>query len=216
METVRRDPEKTRCLAFIARSLLAEPGFADQREYLSRWLASLTVRAGRDYLYFDRVADARQSFLSAFRMSAGWKPLGGVSRVDGAGAAAQSGRSDRRMKVLYFCEGYTDIRFVVGLSEICDLTMAIPERHLHESGLADRLAESAAQRARRCDRRRPAGVPVAVDRCICSRKLRSFDVVLSQEMGRGSLNATALGKALRVPVVLLSRHLARGVFPLPS
>jgi hypothetical protein len=35
------------------------------------------VRAGRDYLYFDRVADARRSFLSAFMMSAGWKPLAG-------------------------------------------------------------------------------------------------------------------------------------------
>ena len=34
------------------------------------------------------------------------------------------------------------------------------------------------------------------------RTLRSFDVVLSQEMGRGSLNATAVGKALRTPVVL--------------
>jgi glycosyltransferase involved in cell wall biosynthesis len=77
METVRRDPEKTRCLAFIARALLAEPEYAEEREYLSRWLALLTVRAGRDYLYFDRVADARQSFLSAFRMSAGWKPLAG-------------------------------------------------------------------------------------------------------------------------------------------
>ena len=77
METVRRDPEKTRCLAFIARSLLAEPAFAGERQRLSRWLASLTLRAGRDYLYFDRVADARQAFLSAFRMSAGWKPLAG-------------------------------------------------------------------------------------------------------------------------------------------
>jgi glycosyltransferase involved in cell wall biosynthesis len=77
METARRDPEKTRCLSFIARALLAEPAFAGQREYLSRWLASLTVRAGRDYLYFDRVADARRSFLSAFKMSAGWKPLAG-------------------------------------------------------------------------------------------------------------------------------------------
>ena len=77
METARRDPEKTRCLAFIARALLAEPAFAGKRDYLSRWLASLTVRAGRDYLYFDRVADARRSFLSAFRMSAGWKPLAG-------------------------------------------------------------------------------------------------------------------------------------------
>lgn len=78
METARRDPEKTRCLAFIARALLAEPAFAAKRDYLSRWLASLTVRAGRDYLYFDRVADARRSFLTAFSMSAGWKPLAGL------------------------------------------------------------------------------------------------------------------------------------------
>jgi glycosyltransferase involved in cell wall biosynthesis len=104
------------------------------------------------------------------------------------------------MKVLYFCEGYTDIRFVVGLSEICDLTMAIPARQLHESGLAARLAESSAR--------------VHVDAIEGGRlafqwrsmsyllsRLRSFDVVLSQEMGRGSLNATALGRALRVPVV---------------
>jgi glycosyltransferase involved in cell wall biosynthesis len=77
METARRDPEKTQCLAFIARSLLAESAFADEREYLSRWILSLAVRAGRDYLYFDRVADARRAFLSAFMMSAGWKPLAG-------------------------------------------------------------------------------------------------------------------------------------------
>lgn len=106
-----------------------------------------------------------------------------------------------RMKVLYFCEGYTDIRFVVGLSEIGDLTMAIPERHLHESGLAARLAERS--------------VRVHVDVIKGGRlafqwrsvwyllsRLRSFDVVLSQEMGRGSLNATAVAKALGVPVVL--------------
>lgn len=77
METARRDPEKTRCLAFIARSLLADAAFEDQREHIGRWSASLTVRAGRDYLYFDRVADARRSFAAAFRMSAGWKPLAG-------------------------------------------------------------------------------------------------------------------------------------------
>ena len=77
METARRDPEKTRCLAFIARSLLNEPAFDPEREYLSRWLTSLTVRAGRDYLYFDRVADARRSFRAAFNMSGGWKPLAG-------------------------------------------------------------------------------------------------------------------------------------------
>ncbi len=77
METVRRDPEKTRCLAFIAHSLLSEPAFVDHRKYLTRWLGSLTARAGRDYLYFDRVTDARQSFITAFRLSAGWKPIAG-------------------------------------------------------------------------------------------------------------------------------------------
>ena len=77
METARRDPEKTRCLAFIAQSLMSDPAFQSEREYLSRWLASLTVRAGRDYLYFDRVADARESFRAAFTMSGGWKALAG-------------------------------------------------------------------------------------------------------------------------------------------
>ena len=77
METVRRDPEKTRCLAFIAQSLLAEPAFADHRVHLRRWLAAITARAGRDYLYFDRVPEARRSFASAFKLSAGWKPLVG-------------------------------------------------------------------------------------------------------------------------------------------
>ena len=104
------------------------------------------------------------------------------------------------MKVLYFCEGYTDIRFVVGLSEICDLTLAIPERHLHESGLAGRLAE---RRARVHVDAIKGGRLAFQWRSIAylAGKLRSFDVVLSQEMGRGSLNATALGKAMRVPVV---------------
>ncbi len=77
METVRRDPEKTRCLAFVAQSLLSEPAFVDHRKYLRRWLGSLTARAGRDYLYFDRVTDARQSFITAFRLSGGWKPIVG-------------------------------------------------------------------------------------------------------------------------------------------
>ena len=105
------------------------------------------------------------------------------------------------MKVLYFCEGYTDIRFVVGLSEMCDLTMAIPERQLHESGLAGPARRTCA-RACTSMRSKAAGLPSNGDRSrISFAKLRSFDVVLSQEMGRGSLNATALGKALRVPVV---------------
>jgi glycosyltransferase involved in cell wall biosynthesis len=105
------------------------------------------------------------------------------------------------MKVLYFCEGYTDIRFVVGLSEICELTMAIPERHLHESGLADRLVESAA----RVHVETIKGGRLAFQwrsMLYLIRRLRSYDGVLSQEMGRGSFNAATVGRALRVPVVL--------------
>ena len=104
------------------------------------------------------------------------------------------------MKVLYFCEGYTDIRFVVGLSEICDLTLAAPAQQCRESGLLERVAES--------------GARLKVDLIEGSRltfqarsfvylleHIRRFDVVLSQEMGRGSLNATIVGRAKGVPVV---------------
>jgi glycosyltransferase involved in cell wall biosynthesis len=79
--------------------------------------------------------------------------------------------------------------------------MAIPERHLHESGLAGRLADSSARvhvHAIRGGRLAFQWRSVAY----LLGRLRSFDVVLSQEMGRGSLNATVLGKVLNVPVVL--------------
>ena len=49
------------------------------------------------------------------------------------------------MRVLYFCEGFTDIRFVTGLSEICDLTMVAPAWEFEVSGLADRIAASGAR-----------------------------------------------------------------------
>ena len=39
------------------------------------------------------------------------------------------------MRVLFFVEGFTDIRFVAGLSEICDLTLAVPARAFRESGV---------------------------------------------------------------------------------
>jgi glycosyltransferase involved in cell wall biosynthesis len=77
METLRRDAEKTRCLAFIAQSLLAEPAYVGHRVHLRRWLGAITARAGRDYLYFDRVREARRSFTTAFKLSAGWKPVVG-------------------------------------------------------------------------------------------------------------------------------------------
>ncbi len=104
------------------------------------------------------------------------------------------------MKVLYFCEGFTDIRFVVGLSEICELTLVAPARQCRESGLLERVTES--------DARLKVDLIEGGRLMFQARSfmyllehIRSFDVVLSQEMGRGSLNATIVGRAKGVPVV---------------
>jgi glycosyltransferase involved in cell wall biosynthesis len=105
------------------------------------------------------------------------------------------------MKVLYFCEGFTDIRFVVGLSEICDLTLAVPERAYRSSGLRKRVQESgAAVHVHEI----PGGRLAFQGRSFLYlwRVVRQFDVVLSQEVLRGSLNATLIGAIRRVPVVM--------------
>jgi glycosyltransferase involved in cell wall biosynthesis len=104
------------------------------------------------------------------------------------------------VKVLYFCEGFTDIRFVVGLSEICELTLAVPARQFRESGLRDRVAESGA-RLRVDTIEGGRLVFQARSFFYLLEHIREFDVVLSQEMGRGSLNATLIGRAKGVPVV---------------
>jgi len=104
------------------------------------------------------------------------------------------------MKVLYFCEGFTDIRFVVGLSEICDLTMAVPAWEFKVSGLADRIMQSGARiQVDRINGRRPAFQAKSFFYLL--RNIRKYDVVLSQEMVRGSLNATVAGTLTGVPVV---------------
>jgi glycosyltransferase involved in cell wall biosynthesis len=105
-----------------------------------------------------------------------------------------------RLRVLFFVEGFTDIRFVAGLSEICDLTMAVPARAYRESGLKERVERS--------------GASLAVDELAGGRlafqlksfgylwtRIRDFDVVLSQEVLRGSLNATMAGALRGRPVV---------------
>ena len=51
----------------------------------------------------------------------------------------------RRLRVLFFVEGFTDIRFVVGLSEICDLTMVFASEPYAASGLKGRVAQSGAR-----------------------------------------------------------------------
>ena len=106
----------------------------------------------------------------------------------------------KRPRVLFFVEGYTDIRFVAGLSEICDLTMVVPARQYAESGLKSRITE--------------CGCDVTVHEISGGRlgfQLRSmvylwnhvsgFDVILAQEVLRGALNANIAGKLNGVPVV---------------
>jgi glycosyltransferase involved in cell wall biosynthesis len=104
------------------------------------------------------------------------------------------------LRVLFFVEGFTDIRFVVGLSQICDLTMAVPRRAYESSGLKARVAESRA--ALRVDEI-PGGRPAFQARSLAYlwRRARDFDVILAQEVLRGALNANLVGACRGVPVV---------------
>jgi glycosyltransferase involved in cell wall biosynthesis len=102
--------------------------------------------------------------------------------------------------VLFFVEGFTDIRFVVGLSEICELTMVVPSRAYEQSSLRARVEASGA-------RLRVEEIPgsrlsfQARSFLHLLRTARNFDVILSQEVLRGSLNATIVGRLLGIPVV---------------
>lgn len=104
------------------------------------------------------------------------------------------------LRVLYLVEGFTDIRFVVGLSGICDLTMAVPAGAYAHSGLKQRVADSGARVA--VDEI-PGGRlawQVAALRYVW-RRARDFDVILAQEALRAALSANLAGRARRVPVV---------------
>ena len=104
------------------------------------------------------------------------------------------------LRVLFFVEGFTDIRFVVGLSEVCDLTLAVPARPWVESGLASRVAEAGLRIA---VQQIPGGrlaFQVASLRHLL-RVARGFDVILAQEMLRGALSANLAGRLRGVPVV---------------
>ncbi|MEO8217658.1 MAG: glycosyltransferase family 4 protein [Acidobacteriota bacterium] len=106
----------------------------------------------------------------------------------------------RALKLLYLVEGYTDIRFVIGLSEISQLTMIVPERQYFDSGLAERVAQADVS----VDVIRIRGGRAAFQVRSLATLLRiagKFDVILSQEMLRGSLNANVAGRLRHVPVV---------------
>jgi glycosyltransferase involved in cell wall biosynthesis len=105
-----------------------------------------------------------------------------------------------QLKVLFFVEGFTDIRFVVGLSEIFELTMFVPARQYAESGLRERVAASG---ARVQVREIPGSRSTFQLRSLALlwKHAREFDVILSQEVLRGSVNANVVGKLRGVPVV---------------
>jgi Glycosyl transferases group 1 len=106
----------------------------------------------------------------------------------------------RGPRVLFFVEGFTDIRFVVGLSEICELTMALPARAYEDSSLRARVQASGA----RVRVHEIAGGRLAFQARSFAYLWQAapyFDVILSQEMLRGSLNATVVGALRGVPVV---------------
>lgn len=106
-----------------------------------------------------------------------------------------------RQKVLFVVEGYTDIRFVVGLSEISDLTMLVPAAQYRASGLDERIRTSGANV--RVDEL-PGGRVQYQFRSLAYlwRAARRFDLILSQEMLRGSLSACVVGALRKVPTVV--------------
>ncbi len=104
------------------------------------------------------------------------------------------------LRVLFFVEGFTDIRFVVGLSEICDLTMALPARAYEESSLKERVEASGARlRVHEIEGGRLAFQMRSL--AYLWSVTKDFDVILSQEVLRGSLNATFVGAIRGVPVI---------------
>jgi glycosyltransferase involved in cell wall biosynthesis len=103
-------------------------------------------------------------------------------------------------KVLFFVEGFTDIRFVTGLSQISDLTMCVPSRTYSESGLRERVAGSGA-RLRVHEIRGGRLAFQARSLAWLWEHAREFDVIISQEVLRGSLNATLTGWIRNTPVI---------------
>jgi glycosyltransferase involved in cell wall biosynthesis len=107
---------------------------------------------------------------------------------------------NRSLRILFFVEGFTDIRFVVGLSKICDLTLAVAAKPYLESCLKARVAQSKATLTVDEIPGGRIGFQAQSLRYLW-RRAKDFDAILSQEVLRGSLNATLVGYLKGVPVV---------------
>jgi glycosyltransferase involved in cell wall biosynthesis len=108
--------------------------------------------------------------------------------------------SSARRRVLFLVEGFTDIRFVNGLSEISDLTMVVPARAYRTSALAERVKDLALD---------IEVIEISGGRAAFQvrsmawlwRNASRFEVILAQEVLRGALNANIAGWLRGVPVV---------------
>jgi len=103
-------------------------------------------------------------------------------------------------KVLFLVEGNTDIRFVTGLSQICSLTMAVPTAIHQQSDLKQRIASSGADVV---VEEVPGGRGrfQAASFAYLLRRAKEFDLILCQEVLRGSLSGTLVGLLKAVPVI---------------
>lgn len=110
------------------------------------------------------------------------------------------GDTSKSIRVLFFVEGFTDVRFVIGLSTICKLTMVVPERTYVSSGLKQRVEDSGASLEVQEISGSRIGFQIRSLRYLLKNASR-FDVILAQEVLRGALNATIVGKMRGVPVV---------------
>jgi glycosyltransferase involved in cell wall biosynthesis len=109
-------------------------------------------------------------------------------------------KTSRRLRVLFVVEGYTDIRFVTGLCGICELTLLVPAKQYRASGLQERILASGV--AVKVDQLEGGRLRYQID-CLryLLKNVRNFDVILSQEVLRGSLNSCLVGKLRGKPVV---------------
>lgn len=119
--------------------------------------------------------------------------------------APRGGEDDRQggtpsIRLLFVVEGNTDIRFVTGLADICDLTLLVPARNYGDSGLRDRVRASGARvRVVELPGNRLA-YQIRSFRWLLARA-RHYDVILSQELLRGTLSASVAGRIRGVPVL---------------
>ena len=119
---------------------------------------------------------------------------------DPSGEILETNRAHTPARVLFFVEGNTDIRFVTGLSQICSLTMAVPAGPYVQSGLKERLEAGGVQV--HVDEIRGGRLRFQLASLIyLLRRARDFELILCQEVLRGALNCTLVGKVTHTPVV---------------